>query len=253
MLGVLSALTVLSWLALPTDARSAETVTMRAGFSPDVLGAPTNLSAATSFGSDLPGPQPPVRNVTVYGPAGMSVDTRGAGLCTASPATVERVGPGACPADSRIGFGRADGLQELAGELIPGPFTLEFFLRPSRDGHLAMLIYAETISPAVEQLAFLGEEVRAAKPYGLGLSFAVPVVASIPGASLGWVARVLLTLGSPHASYRRTIGGRSRLLHVKGLTAPRSCPRGGFPFKGSFRFADGSTASSATTIPCPQR
>ncbi|HEX3911545.1 MAG TPA: hypothetical protein VHW67_12685 [Solirubrobacteraceae bacterium] len=238
-------------LSLAPAAQAVENVAIHPTLTPNRLGAATNFSATISFGSDLPGLQPPMVKVTAYGPAGMSVDVRGAGTCTASPATVVASGPSACPADSRIGFGKAVGLQELAGELIPGPFTFEFFLRPKEQGHLALMIYVNETTPASEQLVLLAKEVHAPKPYGLGISFAVPIVPSLPGAPLGWVDHLSLTLGSGHAAYRRTVHGKRRLVHVKGLIAPRKCPPGGFPIEGNFEFADGSTTTSKATAPCP--
>jgi hypothetical protein len=249
----LTALSTCAVLGATATAQASENVALHASFTPNTLGAPTNLSATASFSSVLPGSQPPIVKVAAYGPAGMVVDTRGAGTCTASPATLEATGPRACPADSRIGFGKASGLEELAGELIPGPFTFEFFLRPKQDGHIALMIYVNAVTPTAEQLVLVASEVRAPKPYGLGISFAVPIVPSLPGAPLGWVDHLLLTLGSAHASFRKTIHGKSRLVHVRGLVAPRSCPPGGFPIEGNFEFADGSTTTAKASIPCPRR
>jgi hypothetical protein len=247
----LTVLLACTTINLAASAQAAENVTIQPRFTPDKLGAATNLSTTVSFGSDLPGLQPPMVKVTAYGPAGMSVDMRGAGTCTAGPATLQAAGAKACPADSRVGFGKAVGLLELAGELVPGPFTFEFFLRPKEQGRLALMIFVNAVTPASEQLVLLAKEVRAPKPYGVGISFAVPIVASLPGAPLGWVDHLSLTLGSGHAAFRRTIHGKQRLVHVRGLVAPRVCPPGGFPIEGDFEFADGTTTTSKTTAPCP--
>jgi hypothetical protein len=247
----LAALSACAALTVTATAGASENVAIHANFTPDVLGAPTNLSASASFSSALPGSQPPIVKVAAYGPAGMSVDVRGAGTCTASPAALEATGPRACPTNSRIGFGKAVGLEELAGELIPGPFTFEFFLRPSEDGHISLMVYVNAITPASEQLVLVAKEVHAPKPYGLGISFAVPLVPSLPGAPLGWVDHLLLTLGSAHASFREQVHGKTELVHVRGLVAPRVCPHGGFPIEGTFEFADGSTTTSTANIPCP--
>jgi len=249
---LLGTLAVCTALSVASSAQATENVTIAPSFSPDRLGVPTNLSATVAIGSNLPGSQPPMVRVTAYGPAGMSVDTRGAGTCTASPAVLEATGPRACPADSRVGFGKASGLEELAGEFIPGPFTFEYFLRPSEHGQLALMIYVNASTPASEQLVLLANEVHAPKPYGLGITFAVPIVASLPGAPLGWVDHVSLTLGASHVAYRKKIHGKTRLVHVRGLIAPRTCPHGGFPIEGSFEFADGSTSTATATIPCPR-
>jgi hypothetical protein len=237
--------------ALAGAAQAAETLSFQASFTPDRLGAPANLSASATFASSEGAALSPVTQVTTYGPAGMSVDVRGAGTCTASPATLESLGPTACPADSRIGFGRAVGLQELAHERIPGPFTLEFFLAPRQDGHLVALIYVDAVSPASEQLVLVAREVQAPRPYGFGITFEVPIVPTIPGAPLGWVQHAFVTLGSANVAYYKTVRGRRTLFHVKGIVVPRTCPRGGFPVELQVRNADGSAAAAKASIPCP--
>jgi len=79
------------------------------------------------------------------------------------------------------------------------------------------------------------------------LSSTISFSSNLPGAQ----PPMSLTLGSSHAAFRETIHGKQRLVHIRGLIAPRSCPRGGFPIEGSFEFADGSTATSKATAPCP--
>ncbi len=247
------ALCLLTCMLVTAGAAATETVSLHANFTPDRLGASTNLSATVLFGSTLPGPVPPVTAVTTYGPAGMSLDVRGLGVCTVSASRLEALGPSACPADSRLGFGRAEGLLELAGELVPGPLTLEFFLAPRQQGQLSLLIYVDAVTPAAEEFAMVAREVHGPHPYGLGIGFAVPIVPSLPGAALGWVEHVLVTLGSAHAAYYRTLHGKRRLFHVRGLTVPRSCPAGGFPVESQMSFADGNSTIAKTTIPCPPR
>lgn len=234
-------------------AADQETVTIDARFSPDKLGAPTNLSATAKFSSTAPGPQPPVTKVTAYGPAGMLVDVRGAGTCAATAAKLEAVGPSACPADSRVGFGKGVGLFEIAGEDVPGPFTLEFFLARKEHGHIVMLIYVSAVSPAAEELALVAREVRAPKPYGFGITFDVPIIPPLPGAALGWVDHLFLTFGAKNVAYYKTVHGKKKLVHVRGVIVPKTCPRGGFPIEAIIGFADGATVTVNPTIPCPHK
>jgi hypothetical protein len=249
----LAALTVCACLAAAASAWAGETLSLHANFTPNTLGGPTNLSATALFSSTTGGPQSPATKVTAYGPAGMSIDTRGAGVCTATPAALEAAGPKACPPDSRIGFGSAVGLFEIANELIPGPFTLEFFLAPRQGEQLVILIYVNAVTPASEQLVLVAHEVRAPKPYGIGLDFDIPIVPTLPGASLGWVQHTSLTLGSTHLTYFRRIHGKRKLVHVRGIVTPKTCPHGGFPIEARVGFADGSTTTTTTAVPCPHK
>jgi hypothetical protein len=247
-----TALPVCACLFLATVASASETFTVRARFTPDKLGVPTNLSATATFESTTPGSLPPVTKVTAYAPAGMSVDVQGARTCTVTASQLQESGPSACPADSRIGFGSGTAKSELGGEFLSAPFTLEFFLAPSEGGRRAFLVFVNSSSPSSFQLGLVAKEIRAPKPYGIGLTFAIPIVPSLPGAGLGWVQRALLTFGSSNVAYYRAVHGRRKLLHVKGIVAPRSCPRGGFPMEAMVEYADATSSTAKTTIPCPR-
>ncbi|HEY7951720.1 MAG TPA: hypothetical protein VID70_01960 [Solirubrobacteraceae bacterium] len=237
-------------LALAGAAWAAQTLSIRTTFTPDKLGASTNLSATALFGSTTPGVPSPIRHVTAYGPAGLTLDVRGAGTCTV--AKLEAVGPSACPADSRIGFGGGVGLLELAGEVIHEPFTLDFFLGPREGGRVAVLIYVNAVTPVSVQLVLTAREVYGPKPYGWGVSFDIPTIPTLPGASYASVEKTSFTFGDSKVAYFRTIHGKRRLVHVKGLIVPKSCPAGGFPYEAAFSFEDGTANTYKGTIPCPR-
>jgi hypothetical protein len=239
-------------MVLAPVAAASETFTLRARFTPDKLGVPTNLSATATFESTTAGPLPPVTKVTAYAPAGMSVDVHGARTCTVAAFQLQEAGPSACPTDSRIGFGSGTAKSQLGGQLLDAPFTLEFFLARSVGGHRTFLVYVNSNSPSSFDLGLVASEIRAPKPYGIGLTFAIPIVESLPGAGLGWVERALLTFGSSNVAYYRTVHGRRKLSHVKGIVSPRSCPRGGFPMEALVEYADATTSAAKTTIPCPR-
>ena len=237
---------------LAAVASASETFTLRARFTPDKLGVPTNLSAIATFTSTTAGSLPPVTKVTAYAPAGMSLDVQGAGMCTVTAPQLQEAGPSACPADSRLGFGSGTAKSELGGQFLDAPFTLEFFLARPEGGRRTFLVYVNANSPASFQLGLVAREIRVPKPYGIGLSFAIPIIPSLPGAGLGWVERALLTFGSSNVAYFRTVHGRRKLLHVKGIVAPRSCPVGGFPVEAMVEYVDATTSTANTTIPCPR-
>lgn len=98
-------------------AQAEETVAItKAGFSPDLLGVPTNVFGAATIGStNLPVPSP-ITHINVMGPAGLTLNLEGTGTCTKE--TLENTGPQACPADSKAGFGGGMGAYEIAKEVI---------------------------------------------------------------------------------------------------------------------------------------
>jgi len=230
---------------------ASETFTITSYFTPDKLGAPANLSANAVFAENGATIPTPVGRVLAYGPAGLRVDVAGAGAC--QRASLERKGPSGCPADSRIGFGGGIGLVEIAKELIKEPYTLDFFLAPRENGRLTFLIYAQGVSPVSVDVVAVAREVHGPKPYGLGFEFDIPPIPTLPGAGYASIETNHFTVGSQHVAYYQTIHGARRLVHVKGIIVPRTCPPGGFPFKVTIGFLDGSSSTDTYTAPCPGR
>lgn len=238
-------------LSTLATAQAAETVSIKASFTPDKLGVPTNVFGSATIGSTSePLPSPPSK-IVVLGPAGLSLDLEGTGTC--SRAILEGpIGPSACPANSRAGFGGGVGAFELAKEITHENFTLDFFLGSNRPGHVVLLIYLNAVTPVSVQLVFEAPVVQEPKPYGLGFSVNVPPIHSVPGASDATALSTFLTLGAKNVAYYRKVHGKRKLFHVKGILVPKRCPKGGFPVASQFTFEDGSTIMSKSTVPCPR-
>jgi hypothetical protein len=230
---------------------ASETFTTKIYFTPDKLGAPANLSATTVFALQGTMVPTPIGHVLAYGPAGLEVDVAGTGTC--QKALLEEKGPSGCPADSRIGFGGGLGLVEIAKEFIKEPYTLDFFVAPKENGHLTFLIYAQGTSPVSVELVIVAKEVHGVKPYGIGFEFEIPPIPTLPGAAYASVETNYFTVGSQKVAYYHTVHGKQKLVHVKGLIVPKTCPKGGFPFKVTVNFLDGTSATDMYTAPCPHK
>lgn len=229
---------------------SSPTLTFSARLTPDKLGAPTNLSVETTLaGAD--GPPSPVSSVVAYLPAGLKVHVQG--MATCERAKLETNGTSACPADSRVGFGGGVGAVRFGQEFVKESYTLDFFLAPREGGRLAVLIYVDALSPVPVELVLVGREVAAPAPYGFGISVQVPPVSTVPGAANASVETNFVSVGATNVAYYETVHGRRRLVHIKGLTAPRTCSGRGFPFALTMGFADGTTSTASYTDPCPHR
>jgi hypothetical protein len=246
--GVLCAGTL---LVMAATANAEETVQItRAGFSPSTLGMPTNAFGSATIGSTT-GPVPsPIEHVDVFGPAGVTLDMRGTGVC--NRAELERVGVQACPANSRAGFGGGEGIYELGGELVKEQYTLDLFLSDNRPGHIALLAYLQGHSPVSVEVTFAGRVISGTKPYGLGFSLDVPLIKVLPDASNASATSAFITLGAHNVAYYRTVHGKRTLYHVRGIILPKHCPPGGWPVASSFKFEDGSTVLAKRSVSCPR-
>jgi hypothetical protein len=231
------------------ETSSGETLLLHASFSPDRLGASTNLALTAKFVSSTGKPPSPVTRFMLYAPAGLEIDVRGTGTCTAS--VLDQQGPAGCPADSRAGFGGGVGVLELPGETIHEPYALDFFFAPRERGHLTLLVYASAIAPADVDFVLVAKQIPAPKPYGLAFSVEVPPISTIPGASNASIESAFVTVGGTHVAYYESVHGKRRLVHIRGLVEPKRCPRGGFPTEGKVDFADGSRLTINPRIPCP--
>lgn len=236
--------------ALVGIAWAGDTLIVKETFTPDRLGAATNLSITATFASSADVPPAPVSKLTLYAPAGLQIRARGAGTCT--EALLERHGPPGCPADSRVGFGGGVAVLAFPGELVHEPFTLDFFFDTSERGRLRLLAYASGTSPIGVALVLVAREIPAPKPYGLGFSVRVPQISTIPGAAYASVESAFATLGAANVAYFKTVRGRRTLVHLEGLVVPSTCPAGGFPTRGTVEFADGATFTVNPSIPCPR-
>jgi hypothetical protein len=248
---LLTALLAGACLSVAAVAWAAQTLTTEVSLNPDKLGAPTNLSVVAKLHSTTSNVPSPVSKVMAYLPAGMAIDVRGAGACAA--AALEAEGPSACPASSRVGFGKGTGLLELAKEVIQEPYTLDLFLGPKEGGHLVVLAYVEGRSPASFQIVVTAKEFHAAKPYGLGFTFEIPLIPTLPEASDASIETAYITVGDKNVAYYKTVHGKRKLVHVPGIVVPKSCPRGGFPYGALVSFADGSSLTHTGVISCPRR
>ena len=236
--------------ALPV-AEAEETVSItEAGFSPDVLGAPTDAFGSATIGStDLPVPSP-ITHVDVYGPAGITLNLRGSQTC--SREALEKVGPQACPANSKAGTGGGEGAYEIAHEIVNEPYTLDFFLADNQPGHVSLLIFLKGSRPVSVEIVFPATVITGPPPYGLGFSVDVPLIKVLPEASDASATTAFLRLGAHNQTYVRTVHGHRRRVPIQGIVLPHRCPHGGWPVASTFSFQDGDTVTAKRTVPCPK-
>jgi hypothetical protein len=237
-------LTVGLGAALAAGADAATTATINARLTPERLGRPTTVSLGFQLpprNGDVPAA---LSSMLLTYPANLGLATSGLGLASCSPTVIEVTGGEACPANSRMGYGRATVELPLKIETVKEKISLQVFAGPSPDGYLHVLIYASGTFPVYAQLLLSGVLRRGQ------LSIAVPPIPSFPEAPNVVLTQMQLTLGGDLTYYERA-AGKLIPYHPPGVGLPTRCPSGGFPFAARFGFIGGGQARARTSVPCP--
>jgi hypothetical protein len=252
-----SLLTVLVAMPCCGRADASQVARLHASFSPERLGMPTTVSLGFRISSIPAGSSMPLTNVSLFLPNEMGLATSGLGLRNCVRSRLEAFGPAGCPPASLMGRGTATAEIPIEGDPVAESAQIEVFSARVQNGHLALMVYADALSPVSAQLVFPATVIPASSPYGEGVDTNVPLVPTIPGAPDVAVTRFQMALGSTRAGansfvYYHSIGGRRVAYSPRGLILPPVCPRGGFPFKAEFVFQDDTTATARTSVPCPR-
>lgn len=236
--------------AAPAGA-TVEQASLHASFSPNRLGASTTIAFSFHLQTAQGTAPPPLTSVALQMPAGLNYTLTTLGLSICQPAVLQANGPAGCPPNSRVGSGSA--LVEVpfgtgAGHEIP---EIQAVVGPSHEGNMVVLFYANGQTPVFAQLVFSGEVQPDTGIFGSQLATTVPLIASVPNGPDVSIVEVRSTIGPAGLTYYKHVKGRLVPFKPLGVGVPEHCPKGGFPFSASFVFQDGSTASAATTVPCP--
>jgi hypothetical protein len=236
------------------SAQAKQNASLQVSFNPEHLGAPTTISFGFRI-SSAGGSPAALTNVGVLLPNEMGIATSGLGLENCLPSRLENLGPQGCPSNARMGRGIATAQIPIGGQTVFESARIELFSAPVIRGRLAMLVYAEAMTPVSAQLVFPAMVLPAAAPYGENIDTAVPLVPSLPGGPDVAVTHFHATLGSAAGRgrffYHRSVRGKRIYYSPRGLILPASCPRGGFPFMAEFSFQDETTATARASVPCP--
>jgi hypothetical protein len=246
----------LAWFC--TDAAASQNASLQVSLRPERLGAPTTIFISFRISSVPAGDSMPLTDVSMFLPLEMGLATSGLGLENCLRSRLEESGPEGCPSDSRMGRGTATAEIPIGGERVVESAQVELFSSPVQEGRLALMVYANALSPVLAQLVFPATVVPSPPPYGEALDTNVPLVPTLPGAPDVAVTRFQMTLGTPMSGpdrfvYHRSVRGRSIAYSPRGLILPSVCPHGGFPFESHFAFQDGTAATARVRVPCPRQ
>jgi hypothetical protein len=233
-------------LACVTPARSAPTsgsqvpATIAASFQPDRLGAMGALTVTIDLAEDALGDPPPLRRSVLRLPAGLGVEIPHLRSCESE--RLRLLGPRGCPAQSKLGVGRALVRAPLGSELLDESVSLWVFLGPLRNLQPTFEMLAQGYTPFDERVVLSGTVLPDNPPYGEDLVLSVPAIPTLPLEPDASVASMSLTIGSSRRSARES----------NTTIEPTRCPPGGFPFAAELTYADGSTQDVSAATACPR-
>lgn len=242
---------LLLFACLPCTAWSAPAVALHASFRPERLGHYTALEFSAQISPQSGVVPPPLTDLEVRYPRDLGVAVGELGLETCAEATLEALGPGGCPADSRMGDGSALAEIPVASGVLKESATVAVVRAPESGSNFALLLYASAISPIYAQIAFPGLLLGATALNGGGIRIGIPLVPGLPGGPDVALVSLRSTIGGTNLTYYEHAHGKPIAYKPRGLLLPNKCPTGGFAFNANFAFLDGSRASAQTRVPCP--
>jgi hypothetical protein len=228
-------------LLLTSPARARTVATMLATASPNRLGAKGSLTVAIHFTGGEAGIPTPVSRTVVRFPAGMSIEIPHLRSCSAEH--LQNLGASQCPAQSKLGQGRALVESRQGSETIVENVALSAFLGPPQHLQPTLEVLGEGTTPIAVRLLADGRVLLDRAPYGEMLVMDMPPIPTVPPSPDASIVDFSLTVGAMQRDGR---AGNA-------IVMPARCPAGGFPFAGEFTYLDGSSSSAKTTIPCPRR
>ena len=224
-------------VAAPASAAPTTTLTVTATLLNQPKGKPWSIGVGVGVTIANPdGTQPPpLRHLQIKFPRGAKTNFGAFPACNPKRLAAARA-PDGCPAGSHIGKGTS---KVSVLPIFPDPVTatIDVFNGPKKGAGRTLLFLARTTTPITTQMVFSGTIKPATGRFGYILDVDVPRIPTLPG----------MPDASPVAFDTLVQARRGAISYIE---APTSCPRGGLPFQGTFKFADGSTSTADARIGC---
>ncbi len=215
-------------------------------FEPYRLGSAATVSFQLLIDPAPQTPALPLETVEVMFPRDLGLATSGLGVASCQPATLEELGPSACPANAKMGSGRAVVELPFGPELVIEEVPLAIYAAPSPDGYIHLAILASGKQP-VQAVVVIN-----AVLYPGRLAIAVPSVPGLPGGPDVALLAIHAAIGAGLTYYERR-DGRDVAYRPRGIGLPGSCPRGGFQMGARFRFSGGESSYARSAVACPRK
>jgi len=244
---------VLTCATMSVAAGATEIVTLHTSFSPEKLGASTTVGFGFDIANADGGIPSPLEGLSLHLPSGIDYLSTTLGLAICRPAALLAHGLDGCSPNSRLGFGSAYvevPFGENSAHEIP---DVQALMGPPHDGNIVVVFYADGHEPVYAQIVFEGELIAGSETLGGSLDTAVPLIPSVAGGPPVSIVKVRTTIGPAGLTYYEHVHGHTVSFHPVGVSLPTRCPLGGFRFSAQFAFADGTSTTATSTVPCPRR
>lgn len=242
---------VLASTVAPGLAGAHDAVKLKVAFDPDRPGARTTIELALQMSGPEGIPPSPVTSLNLRLPAHMGIATTTLGQANCDPADLIEGGLHGCSANARIGFGDAVAVVPFGPESVPEKVSINALMGPPSGDRLEVLFYAEGLSPVYAQLVFPGVVLADTDPFGERIDTQIPLVTAWPEGPNVALESFDSTIGPLHLTYHRQVNGKTISYHPHGVSVPKKCPRGGYPFAAELTFEDGSETTADYNVPCP--
>jgi hypothetical protein len=233
-------------------AQAAETVKLDVAYVPNELGASTTMLIhfkITPAAGSIP---TAATDLDLQLPRGMGFAATTLGLETCTAPILEEYGPSGCSPNAVMGYGNAEVVAPFQTDSVYERAQLTAFMGPPSDGHTVILFYADAKTPVVDQIIFPGELLPGSGRFGGHLDTKIPLITTVPGGYDVAVEHVNMSIGPLGLNYVEKVHGRFVRYEPAGMAVPTTCHLGGFPFRATFTFEDGTAASTTARVPCPR-
>lgn len=250
----LAALTsILLCICLASSASADQKVNLKVAFVPNHPGQRTTIEFAFTIAGTAGSPPSPVTKLDLRLPAHMGIATTTLGQASCDAHNLIEGGLRGCSANARIGFGDAIAAVPFGPQSVREKVSINALMGPpSTDESLDVLFYAEGLSPVYAQLVFPGLVLNDANPFGERINTSIPLLAAWPEGPNVSLEQFSSTIGPLHLVYHRQVNGKTISYRPHGVSVPKTCPSGGYPFASELDFQDGTHTLAEYRVPCPR-
>ena len=234
-----------------TAAHAANTATLNTRFIPDRPGASTTIAFKVAIHGSGGAPPSPLIGLALHMPSGMEFAESQLGIATCNAVELAKRGLDACPSGSHLGFGTSLVDFEFANEQQEAKAKIAVLLGDAPGEGIPILLYVETRNPVLAALVFQSRLLGDSGQFSQQLYAPLPLIPTLPAGPDIAIATLNASFGPEHLLYHRRVHNRLVAFTPRGLSVPRVCPHGGFPMAASLSFADGTSVTAHSAVPCP--